>query len=319
MKMKATDLLMAGLTVFVALTIVTGCSSDNSDNLTADTRVEVPKLESDTGIEGLSVASTSSDSSGFFASVGEPGEMQSTPTQQSEPTETLNEKAIAPPVTALTETPVDEPLITPEIIPTEPSLSSTTSSTVIIGYQLHGTRDASYDSCARIIADVVMDDAGYVSDSDLSAVAQEVVLEILMQMEVDAIAIFFWQPDSGVGQGVAAASVDWGPYGQWAPTDELVPGDYSKHAYQIGFNRTSEYSQSELRTSDRTLSVTKQREIFYNLVALQDRISLYDPRYQEKNQQAKVAIAQQYGISSETLGTIIMEGARNGWPMPPPP
>jgi len=230
--------------------------------------------------------------------------------QATNPDASLATSGIAPSATKSSSTQAPEGAL--------PSLFAHADSTAI-GYEVYETRNASYDSCVRIIADVVMDNGGFVSDSDLLTVAHKVVLEILTQTDVNAIGVFFWQPGSGVGQGQAAASVDWAPNGRWSSADEVTIGDYSTHAFRVDFNRTAEYSQSELQTSDETLSVSKQREIFYNLVALQDRISMDDYRYQEKNQQAKVTIAQQYGISMETLGTIIMEGARNGWPMPPPP
>lgn len=72
-------------------------------------------------------------------------------------------------------------------------------------------------------------------------------------------------------------------------------------------------------TSPKGFSTAKKQQIFYELVALQDKISIWDPEYQEKNQKAKELIANQYGISMDKLNDIIHEGAVNHWPMPPPP
>ena len=59
--------------------------------------------------------------------------------------------------------------------------------------------------------------------------------------------------------------------------------------------------------------------IFYELVQLQDEISIWDPEYQEKNVEAKRRIASKYGLTSDQLNNIIHRGAEEQWDMPPPP
>ena len=185
-------------------------------------------------------------------------------------------------------------------------------------YNLHGTRDVSFGSCVRIVADVVLREEQPLSNTDLVTVAQNVVRSIVANKRVNAIVVFFWGPESGVGQGgSAAASVDWAPAGQWDKADTVVTGDYSHNRYSVQFNRTEEaLTPSPVEGS---LSLSKQRQAFYDLVRLQDSIPLSDPRYSERAAEVLGTIAARYGITEAEMKEIDYEGIRKGWPMPPPP
>ena len=182
-------------------------------------------------------------------------------------------------------------------------------------FHLHGTRDVSFSVCVRLVADVVLQKEEALSDEQLIHIAQQVVNSIISTRQVNAIGVFFWGPESAIGQGLAAASVDWAPEGRWEKADTVETGDYSRHRFRVDFNRTAELATSPTVSLD----LTTRKEIYYNLVALQDRIPIDDPQYSEKNADAYRVIAEQYGISVEEVHEIAMEGIRKAWPLPPSP
>ena len=185
----------------------------------------------------------------------------------------------------------------------------------LVPFHLHGTRDVSFSVCVRLLADVVLEKEEALSDEQLIHIAQQVVNSIISAKKVNAIGVFFWGPESSVGQGIAAASVDWAPEGRWEKADTVEAGDYSRHRFRVDFNRTAELATSPTVSLD----LATRKEIYYNLVALQDRIPIDDPQYSEKNADAYRVIAEQYGISIEEVHEIAMEGIRKGWPLPPSP
>jgi len=169
--------------------------------------------------------------------------------------------------------------------------------------------------CVRVSADVVFENEEAVSDEQLIGIAQQVVNSIISTKQVNAIGVFFWGPESAIGHGWAAASVDWAPEGRWEKADTVETGDYSKHRFRVVFNRTAELAA--LATV--SLDLATRKEIYYNLVALQHRISWDDPQYSEKMDDTYRIIAEQYGISIEEVGEIVTEGILKAWPKPPSP
>jgi hypothetical protein len=65
------------------------------------------------------------------------------------------------------------------------------------------------------------------------------------------------------------------------------------------------------------LTLAKKKQIFYELVALQDRYMKQDPYDTQKQQDAYRVIAKRFGISEKRVREIAVEGVRNGWPKPP--
>jgi len=182
-------------------------------------------------------------------------------------------------------------------------------------FHLHGTRDVSFSVCVRLVADVVLQKEEALSDEQLIHIAQQVVNSIISTKRVNAISVAFWGPESSIGQGLAAAVVEWAPEGLWEKADTVKSGDYSKHRFRVYVNRTAELATSPTVSLD----LATRKEIYYNLVALQDRIPIDDPQYSEKNADAFRIIAEQYGISIEEVHEIAMEGIRKAWPLPPSP
>lgn len=109
----------------------------------------------------------------------------------------------------------------------------------IPSFQLNGTHDVSFANCVRIVADVVVQKTGPLTNRQLIEIARQIVADITTSKRVNAIGVFFWYSESTVGQQAAAASVDWAPSGQWDKADTMPTGSYSKHSYRVDFNNTS--------------------------------------------------------------------------------
>jgi len=172
------------------------------------------------------------------------------------------------------------------------------------------------NDCVRVIADVVPLQSGAMTDEQILKLANHVIEDIVLEKEVNAICLFFWaSKDSRDRREYARGCVDWGPGGNFDNAEKVETGDYSQHSYRVVFNWTSE----PITVRPRLLLESTRKNIFYAAVALQDQIGDWDPQYQEKQERAKKDIARKYGISMSELGSIIKQGAQEGWPTPKPP
>ena len=172
------------------------------------------------------------------------------------------------------------------------------------------------NDCVKVIADVVPWQSGAMTDEEMLEIANHIIGSIVLEREVNAICLFFWASENSRERGeYARGCVDWGPSGEFYKAENVETGDYSQHSYRVVFNRTTE----SIALRSRFLLDSTRKKIFYDLVRLQDQISIWDSRYQDKQQRAKEDIAKQYGISMSELSSIIEKGARQGWPMPEPP
>jgi len=131
---------------------------------------------------------------------------------------------------------------TPTTAPQEsaavPPSAAPQESVAVPPFQLNGTRDVSFANCVRIVANVVLQKTGPLTDRQLIEIAGEIVDDITKSKSVNAIGVFFWYSESTVGQQAAAASVDWAPSGQWDKADTVSTGSYSRHSYRVDFNNT---------------------------------------------------------------------------------
>lgn len=123
--------------------------------------------------------------------------------------------------------------------PRKTGLSTTTSnkSVSVPYFHVESTRDVSLYRCVRIIADVVVQKTGRLTDEQLIEIAKMVVNDITSSKQVNAIGVFFYHSVDDIGLG-ADASVVWAPHGQWGEAYTVPTGDYSEHAYRVDFNST---------------------------------------------------------------------------------
>ncbi len=108
-------------------------------------------------------------------------------------------------------------------------------------YHLDTIRDVSVGDCVKLIADVVLEEPGALTDNQLIGIARQVVDEIVSSRAVNAITVAFWRPETIVDKRLPAASVDWAPDGEWDRADTVSPGDYSGHAYRVNANDTAKW------------------------------------------------------------------------------
>lgn len=62
-----------------------------------------------------------------------------------------------------------------------------------------------------------------------------------------------------------------------------------------------------------------QMEIWYEAVAMEDQISIYDPDEREKLEAAEATLCAKYGITQLQLDKIVWDAMEEDWPMPPMP
>ena len=128
-----------------------------------------------------------------------------------------------------------------EVSPSGPDTSADTERQEPLSvppFQLEGTRDASFVDCVRIVADVLLQETGALTDEQLIEVARRVVADITELQAVNAIGVLFWYSQGAIGQQAAVASVDWAPYGQWSQASTFPTGNYSSHSYRVEYNST---------------------------------------------------------------------------------
>ena len=127
----------------------------------------------------------------------------------------------------------------PVTTPHKTGLPTATSHTSVSvpPFQVYSTRDVSLYRCVRIIAEVVVQKTGRLTNEQLLRIAQIVVNDIISSKRVNAIGIFFYHSADDIGMG-ADASVDWAPHGQWGEACIVPTGDYSEHSYSVDFNDT---------------------------------------------------------------------------------
>ncbi len=106
-------------------------------------------------------------------------------------------------------------------------------------FHLEDIRDVSVEAIVRLIADVVLERSGALTDSQLIEIARQTVNEVVSSRAVNAVTVAFWRPETIVDKKTPAASVDWAPDGEWDKADTVSPGDYSKHAYWVNANDTA--------------------------------------------------------------------------------
>jgi hypothetical protein len=143
------------------------------------------------------------------------------------------------------------------------------------------------------------------SEQEIRAVAKEI---ISTQRPHNAAAIFFYLPDSDTSGAFTAGKAEWAPYGRWADAANVKTGDYSHHQLVV----TAGGALGEVKPKDivSNLPDAKRREIFYELVKLQDSGGDAAKAYG--------MIARRYKIPEDWVWKIADEGLKKSWPMPRP-
>jgi len=110
-----------------------------------------------------------------------------------------------------------------------------------LSYSLDDIRDVSAGKCVRLIADVVLEGSGALTDGQLIEIARQTVNDVVSSQAVNAITVAFWRPETIDDKKTPAASVDWAPDGEWDKAETVAAGDYSTHSYWVNANDTAQW------------------------------------------------------------------------------
>lgn len=145
-----------------------------------------------------------------------------------------------------------------------------------------------------------------ITDDEIRAICQKIISQGKNKRPYNAIAFFFYLPDSDIKGAYTAGKAEWAPLGKWANAKEVEAGDYSQHQLIVkSGNPLGKVPASTIVD----IPIEKKKKIYYELVTLQDK-----GMSAEKSQEI---ISKKYNITIEQLNKISIEAAINGWPMPP--
>jgi hypothetical protein len=131
--------------------------------------------------------------------------------------------------------------------------------------------------------------------------------------EIDEIYIAAWYDEAAVEKAICLAFAEWCPDGEWGSAAGDIAESNNRQSYLINFNLNTEIKEEQIKYG---LTEQERKQVFYDLVALQDKISFDDPDYDKKMDQAEETVAAQYGLTVEEVKGVGIEGTINGWPMP---
>jgi len=133
--------------------------------------------------------------------------------------------------------------------------------------------------------------------------------------DIDEIVVFSWYFEDSVGQTAAMGKAEWCPEGKWEELPPEIAESNNRSSYKIIFSQIEiqDYEEEEKYG----LSEEERMQAFYDLVKLQDSISLDDPEWDKKNEESYSIIAEKYGITEDQMHEISTEGLVRGWPIPP--
>jgi TIR domain len=138
--------------------------------------------------------------------------------------------------------------------------------------------------------------------------------QALNEFKPDAVMVLGYKDDPygyTVDGHFTAARVILAPNGKWEDAEDGFAYNLPIDAFRYSIEFDAAYYTEALPTEER------DREIFWRLVEQQDAISMSAVDYGDLNENAKVEIAEEYGIAMDELNGIIRRGAEQYWPTPP--
>jgi hypothetical protein len=133
-------------------------------------------------------------------------------------------------------------------------------------------------------------------------------------LSIDEIYVAAWYDLESVEKQICIARAEWCPEGIWEQMSPAIAANDVRDSYLVKFYFNSAIEQPELKYG---LTEQQRKQVFYELVQLQDQVSMDDPNYDQKQEEAYLIVAKKYGITYDQAFAIGVEGLMNGWPMPP--
>lgn len=77
--------------------------------------------------------------------------------------------------------------------------------------------------------------------------------------------------------------------------------------------------KTQVKTEEDEIPLETRKKVYYEVAEYQDKISLDDPDYGNKQKKAYEVVAKKYNITEEQALQIAIEGTEKNWPLPPSP
>lgn len=181
--------------------------------------------------------------------------------------------------------------------------SSPTSETIkTVNFIIEAIEDISYGKVIRMTYRVKVEKE--VTDDEIRIICKKIIPQ--EKKAYNAIAFFFYLPDSDIKGAYTAGMAEWTPFGKWASAKEVETGDYSHHQLIV---KSGNLLGKVPVSSIVDLPIEKKKKIYYELVVLQDQGI--------DAEKSRKIIAKKYKITLDQLSNINVEATISGWPMPP--
>jgi hypothetical protein len=165
-------------------------------------------------------------------------------------------------------------------------------------YTIVSSEDVSYANVVRKSYRVRVPEL--MTKQELTAISDEIVRQAISRKRIKAIMIFYFLPDSDTSGAFTAGKATWAPGGDWGKAStSLVP----RLVVETGGARGTISKENVV-----ALPVSEKKQIFMQIVRNQDNGMDKDQSY--------TAAAQQFGITTDQVKKISLEGVVKGWPMP---
>jgi len=141
-------------------------------------------------------------------------------------------------------------------------------------------------------------------EAKLRSISEEIISNQKKLKPVNAVSLLFYLPETNIAGHYTAGKATWAPNGKWEDAGSVKTGNYSQHMLVIETGS----ALGEVPSDETGIPEDKRKEIFYELVAAQDK--------GVGDEEAYSVIAKKYDIDVKTTRKIASEGVVAGWPMP---
>ena len=174
-------------------------------------------------------------------------------------------------------------------------------------YSILKIEDVSSPNAKRLRVRALVDSV--LNENQIRAICNEIIKkESYKKNGYKAVQFLFYIPDTDINGQFTSALAEWAPNGIWADAAKMNNGDYSAHKLKVELAKKVEWT-------DKTgLADEKKREIFYQLVVVED--SLFNVGAKNISEKSHKIIAKKYNLTLEDVDEIAIEGQIKNWPIP---
>jgi hypothetical protein len=177
-------------------------------------------------------------------------------------------------------------------------------------YQIVKLEDVSYGLAKRYNVRTRVDRV--LTIEELELISKSIIEKLKTTNTHNALAMFFYLPNTDINGVYTSGKAEWAPYGEWARADEVPTGSYSKHKLKLSLGNILGVDPEKVEVPG--LPVETKKKIFFDLVLAQDR--LVSDRGLGDTEDTYSIIAKNFGVDEDIVRKIATEGIVKGWPMP---